>query len=445
MRIRLRWLSPLLILLSACSTTNSHTNLKSTATPGPPIKTRLAIDDSRSRDGTLFILALSGGGSRAAYLSTRVMFRLQNLYAADGLDMLSRVDAISSVSGGSLPAAYYAISTDPGEPRLHGRVWEEQRVGRLMRKNYIARWFGNWFWPYNIGRFWFTAYDRTDIMAQTFADNLFDDASSGRDLTLADINPERPWLVLNATNGTEGQFGEPFTFTGEDFARLGSDAASYELSRAVMATATFPAVFNYMTLRNYAAGDGGAEYIHVFDGGNYDNLGLKSVLRMLDTARANGVEFERLVVVLVDAYTDAAGVNSKRPDTRGFFDFIVDTNFIDATDSLLTANRSGTLNRFHDHLRHNYPASKSVFYHIRIADLTDTRLRDAMNRIKTDFRLRDGEAETIDAAVASLMSADNPCLVAIRRLLEGRDNAGPQRCPPHDDEVGAAPEDAPAP
>ena len=405
MRIRLRWLSPLLILLSACSTTNSHTNLKSTVTPGPPIKTRLAIDDSRSRDGTLFILALSGGGSRAAYLSTRVMFRLQNLYAADGLDMLSRVDAISSVSGGSLPAAYYAISTDPGEPRLHGRVWEEQRVGRLMRKNYIARWFGNWFWPYNIGRFWFTAYDRTDIMAQTFADNLFDDASSGRDLTLADINPERPWLVLNATNGTEGRFGEPFTFTGEDFARLGSDAASYELSRAVMATATFPAVFNYMTLRNYAAGDGGAEYIHVFDGGNYDNLGLKSVLRMLDTARANGVEF----------------------------------------DSLLTANRSGTLNRFHDHLRHNYPASKSVFYHIRIADLTDTRLRDAMNRIKTDFRLRDGEAETIDAAVASLMSADNPCLVAIRRLLEGRDNAGPQRCPPHDDEVGAAPEDAPAP
>src|SRR2546430_13672047 len=36
----------------------------------------------------------------------------------------------------------------------------------LFRSNYIARWIGNWFWPLNIAKFWLTAFDRTDIMAQ---------------------------------------------------------------------------------------------------------------------------------------------------------------------------------------------------------------------------------------------------------------------------------------
>jgi len=68
------------------------------------------IKDNRGNQDVLVMLALSGGGSRAAYFSAEVMTKLQQ----DGdLDILKEVDVISSVSGGSLPAAYYAITADP--------------------------------------------------------------------------------------------------------------------------------------------------------------------------------------------------------------------------------------------------------------------------------------------------------------------------------------------
>ncbi len=49
-------------------------------------------------------------------------------------------------------------------------------------------------------------------MAQTLTDNLFNIKIIGLDLKFKHINPERPYIVLNATNGTEGAFAERFTF-----------------------------------------------------------------------------------------------------------------------------------------------------------------------------------------------------------------------------------------
>jgi NTE family protein len=67
----------------------------------------------------------------------------------------------------------------------------------------------------------------------------------------------------------------------EDFEEIDSDINEYEISRAVMATASFPAVFNFMTLHNFKESNKN-RYVHVFDGGNSDNLGLKSVIRIID-------------------------------------------------------------------------------------------------------------------------------------------------------------------
>src|SRR6266581_4690384 len=211
-----------------------------------------------------------------------------------------------ALSGGGSRAAYYAASFDAGTPGIPPgrRKWDERTVTDLMSRNYIARWIGNWFWPLNIAKFWLTAFDRTDIMAQTFADNFFDSTRTGVDLRIRDLNLARPNLVLNATIGSRSYreddpartklFGTVFTFTHEDFAaKLNSDVADYELARAVMASATFPAAFNYMTLRDFheppdCPDHGGVCYVHVFDGGNSDNLGLISIKRVLlsDRARA---------------------------------------------------------------------------------------------------------------------------------------------------------------
>jgi predicted acylesterase/phospholipase RssA len=417
-------------LISACSSF-SATNVKGEAADSAaPTKATFKVSpEDRGRGDTLVILSLSGGGSRAAYFSTSVMFQLGKVF--EEIDILSEVDAISSVSGGSLPAAYYAISTDPdytGEPP-YGRTWDEEEVKELMQRNYIGRWVGNWFWPVNIGKYWFTDYDRTDIMAQTFEDNLYDRKPLGQSLKMENLLPDRPYLILNSTNGTTGKFAQPFTFTREDFEALDSDINAYDLSRAVMASATFPAVFNFMTLKNYTDGIGEDElYTHVFDGGNFDNLGLESTWKILATLSDNNISYERLVVILVDAYADSGGVNGGESDTRKFFDFIVDTNFIDATDSLLSNNRDRVLETFDGQFSDHRPKPKSIFYHIRFADVQDTALRKQLNSIKTDFRIKPEDADAIDDAVEQLLSPDNTCLIGIRDLLIDGAHSTEQMC-----------------
>ncbi|ABA57533.1 Patatin [Nitrosococcus oceani ATCC 19707] len=418
---------PMLATLPAC-TSFSHTNIKQAESTPVITKATFNVNPSRGRNDTLMILAFSGGGSRAAYWAASVMFKLQQVFASEGIDMLAEVDAISSVSGGSLPAAYYAISTDPNDdgPPLHGRLWEEKTVKDLMSRNYISRWVGNWFWPVNIGKFWFTAYDRTDIMAQTFADNLYDTLPVGRDLKIRDLNPDRPYLILNATDGTQEEFGSPFTFTAEDFELIQSDINDYTLARAVMGSATFPAVFNYMTLKDYekSSENDKDQFRHVFDGGNADNLGLRSVKKILTTLEKKGTQYDKLIVILVDAYARSGGVSKDNADTRKFFDFIVDSNFIDATDSLLTGNRAQTLDNFCGFLR-NHPLkvlgkNRFIFYPIQFEDVNDNRLRQNLNRIRTNFKISEEDAGYIDEAADQLLTSANRCLLAIKSLLKGK-------------------------
>ncbi|TAL04895.1 MAG: patatin-like phospholipase family protein [Porticoccaceae bacterium] len=422
------WTVGVALLLSACGfSPYSHTNVERRDPAIEPSRATLHVTPERGRDDTLFVLALSGGGSRAAYWSANVMLALQTTFP--DLDMLCEVDVISSVSGGSLPAAYYGISTDakpcPGAvaQKGYGRGWDRAVVRRLMRKNYINKWFGNWFWPTNIAKYWVTSYDRTDIMAQTLADNLYDRRPTGQDLKIGDLLPDRPYLILNATNGTSDSFGKSFTFTAEDFSTIKSDINDYELGRAVMATATFPAVFSYMTLKNF---DKDA-YTHVFDGGNMDNLGLYGVSRMFDTMETPIPP--RVIVILVDAYTGKSGVDSHDWDSRKVSDFIVDSNFLDSSDSLLAANREKTLGAFVAKLatlKDGDSARKShtIFYHVKFEDIKDDELRKEVTNIPTNFKISRPDARVIDKVVARLMTPDNVCLAAIRDILSGGDYLG---------------------
>jgi len=422
----------------------------------------------------LVLLALSGGGLRAAYFSARTMFALRRVPGPDGkpIDVLKDVDLISSVSGGSLAAAYYASTYDPSDKDkpFGRRVWNEGTVTDLMSTNYINRWFWNWFWPQNILRFWFTYYDRTDIMADTFADNFFDNRVSTINLDMSDLNPARPNLVLNATVGgrsygrDRGQartkrFGSVFTFTEEDFsAKLNSDVGSYELARAVMASATFPAAFNYMTLEDFHAPEcldhEGKCYLHLFDGGNSDNLGLVSLKRVLLGDFAAAVKkYDRIVVILVDAFRESLGANPASPNPRKLMDYFVDTNFLDATDSLLEANRGRILNDFRSRdianysepeecERHNLPddtctgsetwrlrngptkeqlardlTSKMYFFHVTFNAVTDPENRARLNSIPTTFSLEEHEMDTIRKGVDNIFSAANRYTYACVQLL----------------------------
>jgi NTE family protein len=391
----------------------------------------LNIDSSRGDPDTLMILALSGGGSRSAYLSAKVMFRLQELFSTDeGIDLLGQVDAISSVSGGSLPAAYYAISDDPGTDSPSGRYWNKDTVLSLMTRNYTGRWFGNWFWPTNAVKYWTTGFDRTDIMANTFASNLYSYKGlkgGGRAFRMSDLRSSRPFLILNATNATAGQsYGRSFTFTDDDFSKaVASDIDEYSVARAVMGSATFPAVFNYMTLRDYNICENEKSkrrYVHIFDGGNSDNLGLTSVQVALADMLLNHRLPTKVVIIAIDAYSADSGVSSSRPDPRRGLDFVIDTNFVSATDSLLTANRNGLLENFQAFFSKNFNDSQhfkqSLYYHISFADIKNQALSSKLNAIPTDFRIEKSDVRAIDQAVDTLMTRENPCLIAIKDLVK---------------------------
>lgn len=535
-------------LLAGCAAF-SHTNLP---LPNPPATGRPApatsranfdVDGARGNPKVLMFLALSGGGSRAAYLSAATMLRLQTLYP--DVDLLEEVDVLSSVSGGSITAALYAASRDVSitspalvaalppliagtpldkhlkpDPTHHTlrctaplgtqdlltlqrqlpaalgpelrrldtlcrqapltqlRDWEPESVLGLTRRNYLLRWFGNWLWPQNIARYWFTAYDRGDIMAQTLGDSLYGTRLIGKDLSFGELNPTRPFLLVNATTATdqsgpglsvdEYAFGSVFTFTEQDFRdRLNADLHRYSLARAVMASSSFPLVFPSHTLQDYRPGAlekhceknrddelkcTDKQYLHVFDGGNSDNLGLKSIKRALFQLETEGRldDYDRIVVVLVDAFTRPHGASRLNPDPRGTLGLLLDANVSDAVDALLQNNRGRLLGEFDGAVlgwndgscepqTRELPTSlclaldarsspvldlsrRLVFYHFGFDDVEafDRRhagLKRKLDTIPTSFKLGDGDARLLDEAVDIVISPSNPCLQQIRQLV----------------------------
>lgn len=537
------------LLLAACTTLFTHTNHALPASPAAsapaPSRASFAIDGARGNPKVLMFLALSGGGSRAAYLSAAAMLKLQTLYP--DVDLLDEVDVLSSVSGGSITAALYAASRDVSitspalvatlPPLIAGtpldkhikpdaarhtlrctaplgaqdllalqrslptltdelrrldtlcrqapltqlRDWEPDTVLGLTRRNYLLRWFGNWLWPQNIARYWFTAYDRGDIMAQTLGDNLYGTRLIGNDLSFGELNPTRPFLLVNATTATdqsgpglsvdEYAFGSVFTFTEQDFRdRLNADLHRYSLARAVMASSSFPLVFPSHTLQDYRPGaldtycekDRNDElkctdkqYLHVFDGGNSDNLGLKSVKRALFQLEAQGRldHYDRIVVVLVDAFTRPRGASRLNPDPRGTLGLLLDANVSDAVDALLQNNRGRLLGEFDGAVlgwndgscepeTRELPSAlclalearstpvldlsrRLVFYHFGFDDVlafdpAHAGLKRKLDTIPTSFKLADGDARLLDEAVDIVISPANPCLQQIRSLVLAR-------------------------
>jgi NTE family protein len=371
-------------------------------------------------------------------------------------------------------------------PLSHLREWEAGSVLALTRRNYLTRWVGNWFWPSNIARYWFTAYDRSDIMAQTLADNLYGTRILGADLRLGELNPTRPYLLINATTAAdqdapginaadEYAFGSVFTFTEQDFRdRINSDIANYSLARAVMASSAFPLIFPSQTLQDHRPGalqtycqdDRHGElkctdkqYLHVFDGGNSDNLGLKSIKRALFQMEVEGrLTHDRIIVLQIDAFTRPRGASRLTADPRGPVGLLLDANVSDAVDSLLQNNRDSLLGEFDAaRLRWNdgdckpqtrelpsalckalseRPSStlnltqRLVFYHFGFEDVVAVDLKHAglkrkLDLIPTSFKLADGDAQLLDEAVATVIAPSNPCLQQIRALVLA-DAAGPE-------------------
>ncbi len=442
-----------LLTLSACgflNKKNAYWNEPVGASTAPDARINYQTPNRPgSNIDTLFILALSGGGSRAAVLSTFAMLKLEEPRISTSL--MDEVDAISSVSGGSIPAAYYAVSktANPAncgtETQYRKRdpvkrpLWNASAAIKTMSSNFQGSWIRRWFRPWNVLRFWFTSFDRSDIMAQVFAKKL-------GSYTFGDICIDKPRVFINATRATyydpddssglptepedkpscppedQQTVGGVFTFTDCEFDNLDSSLAKFPIANAVVSSSAFPAVFNYTTLRDFTKVGPDRRYLHLYDGGSRDNLGLTTVSQIIE---ASSESYQRVVVLLVDAYLEPQGISHTLPDARTGFDFFVDTNFLDSIDNLLSTNHDKTIVSFRQSMA-ELAASTDVdidtfFYHLSLPDLSQNSLvRDTVNSIKTSFKIADDQVDALRKATDELYAIDDgSCFSALQKMVYG--------------------------
>ena len=430
-------LLPIALMLASCVIvpTNSHVNLSDADSRLPPPSPSSAayiasvdvlhdvdwgcrnqwsgnppersIDQCRSipsrRDPNFIALALSGGGSRAAVFSAAVMFELRKH------GILQQVDVISSASGGSVSAALYAASCDDGQtcpppvtPNLTRMVWKESIVYPLLQSNYIDRWRINCWRPENIVRY-ATYFDRTDVMAETFAEGLFGGTrDTEKSFLFRDLNPRRPYLILNSTNNTDSAaVPEIFSFTENDFSAIRSRLDLFPVAYGVAGSAAFPGAFHYVTLRNYSKPE--EKFIHLMDGGVMDNLGIESLWRIL--LRDDGARYRNVpvLVIVADSKPATRAKSEADHDPRHFLDYFVDFSNVQDTYSLLMVENQRL--RAREFGKYVKSRGDGLFIHLRFDALKEQHkdLYEKVSSIPTNFKICDEQALNLRKAAEILV------------------------------------------
>lgn len=281
-------------------------------------------------DDMLVVVTFSGGGTRAAALAYGVLEHLAHTeivrHGKSGR-LLDEVDIVSSVSGGSFTAAYYALYGERIFSDFEQRFLKRNVQGQLIRK-LLA--------PVNLVRAASPQFGRIDLVAEYLDDEIFDHATFGDLVTQG----RRPFVMINASDMS---LGTRFEFTQDQFDLLCSDLSVFPLARAVAASSAVPILFSPLTLKNYAGKCGyegpaqaarkpngtsarqsykAAEvrsyldsearpYLHLLDGGITDNIGLRGMLDRVASGDgplglARALRLERLrkaVLIVVNAET----------------------------------------------------------------------------------------------------------------------------------------------
>jgi len=255
-------------------------------------------------DDMLVIVAMSGGGTRAAALGYGVLEELRRTeVTVNGARrrLLDEVDVISAVSGGTFPAAYYALRGEKTfgefEAKVLARNFESELVWRILTPT-------NWF------RLPSGTFGKSDLFAELYDETVFDHA------TFADLKKAGgPFVIINGTDVTSGA---RFSFTQDQFDALCADLMQVPLGRAVATSTALPPLLTPITFENRGGtcgtkapawqaaaealakesetpgrallraralqsyADPSRPYVHVFDGGLSENLGLAEVIRAFE-------------------------------------------------------------------------------------------------------------------------------------------------------------------
>lgn len=400
--------------------------------------------NATNTDSIVVVLTFSGGGTRAAALAYGVLEVLRGTPIAwEGAErtLLDEVDVISSVSGGSLPAAYYGLFGDRIFEDFPEEVLYKNIQGSLIKQLLFPRTNFELFSPF---------YTRTDIMARRFGREFFGEKTFG-DLSAAG---RRPFIVINATDIASGT---RFEFTQDQFDHLYSDLNSFPIGYAVAASAAFPGAFPPLTLRNYERGadyalpawekeilsaedpdhwtydyarslqtydKAGRRFIHLTDGGLADNLGLLPVIQVLrqsigshpglPAGRFTGVK--KVLIVTVNAETSVDRGWDARQSPLGLIATLLAagttplSNFTRAQVEyirLLLRNYElqGLLDFGGTDANGQKPAGPECrFVEVSFAGIDDPAERDVLDNLPTSFKLEREEVDLLRAAAAKILA-----------------------------------------
>lgn len=233
-------------------------------------------------------------------------------------NVLREVDAYSTVSGGGLAAAVHVsslydlrMSAPSARYSLKTALTQDkERLLKNLRRSYhhsVARAIFN---PKAFG-----VTDRGGFLEEDFDNYLLGCESRRRSLTLGDLfipakepnrMPVTPLWIANATIYENGSIF-PFHPSGLQKYRIVScthrlektpvhpDFYSLPLSTGMKASASFPTLLPATTLE--CLFDGETRYLHLFEGGLCDNLGIHTALYILAKTRP-----QRKVLFVIDAY-----------------------------------------------------------------------------------------------------------------------------------------------
>jgi len=212
----------------------------------------ILIDGQEKKIG----LALSGGGFRAT------AFHLGAFRKLDELGLLSKIDLLTCVSGGSIAGGFLASRW--GKPDALDQLQKYLSTKSIA----VSSVLGGLVDPFET---------RLEKLADSYDKHIFKKAR------LDDLRAG-PRIYFNATNLSTGNMFF-FVAGGNGDSELGEwelgqkPAGRVRISNAVAASSAFPPVFPPLRVDQDEYDTGEVEYVTLTDGGVYDNLGVNPLFR----------------------------------------------------------------------------------------------------------------------------------------------------------------------
>ena len=435
---------PLACLMAACSTTAHYPiNPPSNGLESAKEYRFRNLDQGQTSNTLGVMLTFSGGGTRAAALAHGVLEEMADTkmhWDGQQRTLLNEIDVISSVSGGSVVAAHYALTQerhfDEFPPRFLYKDMQTSIKDRIFSLKILSL-------------LWSSYFGRIEIVAEKFNKHLYHGATYG-DLAR---QRKRPYIIVNATDMSSGA---RFPFTQEQFDLICADLNAIPLARAVAASAAVPVVFSPLTLNNYAnhcerpihaalnpdeknlttrqkqrldelrsyRDKKRRPYLHLVDGGLVDNMGVwggldSTVLTggFTGLVKEMGLDkLEKAVFIVVSAETDPsleADLSSEVPSMRrvaqAFADIPINHN---SRESLILFRE--TMQKWKRDLR-THTGRDVDFYLIEVSlrDIPEPKERERYMQIPTTLSLPKEDVDRL-RGLGRRMLRESP---EMRRLL----------------------------